>query len=180
MTEQQRKRSGSDSADYGTELGNFVQRIVTTIKPRLAVEDRGDDGFTLALARGLSENGFGKLITCDSDATRCAQVQQEVAAAGFTALVEVRNQPVLESKIEGNIDLLFSSTNYSSANYEQVVQRFLPQINPFGLLLLHTSEGDYEKAREFALRLDREGILSVVLLPANLKLVMAQKRSGRK
>jgi len=175
MTEQQRKRSGSDSADYGTELGNFVRRIVTTIKPRVAVEDRGDAGFTLALAQGLSENGFGKLIACDSDATRCAQVQQEVAAAGLTALVEVRNQSVLESRIEGNIDLLFCS-----ANYEQVVQRFLPQINPFGLLLLHTSGGDYEKAREFALRLDREGILSVVLLPANLKLVMAQKRSGRR
>src|SRR5260370_12109590 len=85
MTEQQRKRSGSDSADYGTELGNFVQRIVTTVKPRLAVEDCGDIRFTLALAQGLSENGFGKLIACDSDATRCAQVQQEVAAAGLTA-----------------------------------------------------------------------------------------------
>src|SRR5260370_42671781 len=106
MTEQQRKRSGSASAYYGTELGNFVQRIVTTVKPRLAVEDRGDAGFTLAMAQGLSENGFGKLIACDSDATRCAQVQQEGAAAGLTALVEVRNPSVLETRIEGSIGLL--------------------------------------------------------------------------
>lgn len=175
MTAQPRMRSGPDSLDSGAELANFVRRVVTTAKPRLVVEERGALRCTLGLAQGLNENRFGKLITCDSDANRSPLVQKEIAKAGFSALVEVRNQSALESKIEGNIDLLFAS-----ANYEQLVERLLPQINPFGLILLHGSEDEYEAIRELALRMEKGRLVSVVLLPRRLRLVMAQKRSGRK
>jgi len=177
MGEQQQTKSmaGLDSSEAG--LAGFVRRIVTTTKPRLAIENRSDTGLTLSLAQGLRDNGFGKLITCDADAGRCAQLRKEIEAAGFPAsiTVEVRNQFAQESRLESNIDLLFTSTNHV-----QVVQHFLPNINPCGLILLLANESEYKQVREFALAMDKEGMISAVFLPETLKLVMAQKRSGRK
>jgi len=158
-------------------VANFVRRVVTTTKPRLTVEQRSETGFTLALAQGLNDNDFGRLIACDRDGARSAQISKEIASAGFSSSisVEVRSQSAAESKFEGSIDLLVCSTDH-----EQVVRRLLPQINPFGIVLLHAGEGEYEQVREFALGLDKEGTASVVILPEQRRLVIAQRRSGRK
>ncbi|HTC92344.1 MAG TPA: hypothetical protein VK699_02695 [Terriglobales bacterium] len=179
MGEQQQTKNtaGLDGSEAG--LAGFARRIVTTTKPRLAIENRSATGLTLSLAQGLHDNGFGKLITCDADAGRCAQLRKEIAAAGFSSsasiAVEVRNQFAQEGRLESNIDLLFTSTNHV-----QVVQHFLPNINPCGLILLLANESEYKQVREFALAMDKEGIISAVFLPETLKLIMAQKRSGRK
>ncbi len=158
-------------------VANFVRRVVTTTKPRLAVEQRSETGFTFALAQGLNDNGFGRLIACDRDEARSAQISKEIASVGFSSsiLVDVRSQSATESKFEGSVDLLVCSVDH-----EQVVRRLLQQINPFGIVLLHAGKGDFAALREFALDLDKEGVVSVVLLPATLKLVLAQRRGGRK
>jgi len=158
-------------------VASFARRVVTTAKPRLAVEQRSETGFTLALAQGLNDNRFGRLIACDRDEARSAQISKEIASAGFSPSIsiEVRSQSATESTFEGSIDLLVCSVDH-----EQVVRRLLPQINPFGLILLDAGTGEFAALREFALGLDKEGVVSVVLLPATLKLVMAQRRCGRK
>ena len=158
-------------------VADFVRRVVTTAKPRLTVEQRSEAGFTLALLQGLNDNGYGKLIVCNRDAEKFALIKKETTDFEISPSVsiEIRNQSAAGSKFEGSIDLLVCSMDH-----EQVVRHLLPQINPCGLILLHAAEGDFAAMREFALGLDKKGVVSVVLLPATLKLVMAQSRGARK
>ncbi len=62
---------------------------------------------------------------------------------------------------------------------EQEVRRFLPQMNPHGLILMHDASSHLKIVREAALKLEAEGLISVVLLPTPRGLVVAQKRQGR-
>jgi predicted O-methyltransferase YrrM len=80
-------------------------------------------------------------------------------------------------KIEGRIDLLFSDSDMPVR--EQEVRRFLPQINPHGLILMHDASSHLKQVREAALKLEAEGLISVVVLPTPRGLVVAQKRQGR-
>jgi hypothetical protein len=61
----------------------------------------------------------------------------------------------------------------------QEVRHFLPQMNPYGLILMHDASSAMRTVREAALRLEQEGLISVVLLPTPRGLVVAQKREGR-
>ena len=63
---------------------------------------------------------------------------------------------------------------------EPEVRHFLPQVNPTGLILMHDSSSHLKTVREAALRMEQEGLISVVLLPTPRGLVLAQKRDGRK
>jgi predicted O-methyltransferase YrrM len=80
-------------------------------------------------------------------------------------------------KIDGRIDLLFCDSD--APIREQEVRHFLPQVNPNGLILMHDASSAMKTVREAALRLEGEGLLSVLLLPTPRGLVMAQKRAGR-
>jgi hypothetical protein len=60
------------------------------------------------------------------------------------------------------------------------VRRILPQINPNGIILMHDASSYKKTVREAALRMEAEGLISVVLLPTPRGLVIAQKREGRK
>jgi len=80
-------------------------------------------------------------------------------------------------KIEGCIDLLFCDSDQPLR--EQEVRRFLPQVNPHGLVLIHDADSKTQVVREGALRLEQECLLSVVMLSTPRGLVIAQKRAGR-
>jgi hypothetical protein len=60
------------------------------------------------------------------------------------------------------------------------VRRFLPQINPFSLIVMHDASSHLKTVRDAALKLEREGLISVVLFPTPRGLVVAQKREGRR
>lgn len=81
-------------------------------------------------------------------------------------------------KVEGQIDLLFSDSDMPIR--EQEVRRYLPQLNPYGLILMHDASSHLKQVRDAALKLENEGLISVVLLPTPRGLVIAQKREGRK
>jgi predicted O-methyltransferase YrrM len=171
-----RNRTHSEEpAPDGTS--EFVRRLVTTIKPRVIVENRSGTGFTIPLAQGLSENGFGKLVVYSRDPEKCAVLRKEIAAAGFmqSVSIDVRCESVPEAKSEGTIDLLLCS-----ADHEALLRHLVAQINPVGLILLHATENEYEQVRQIALQLEKEGMLSVVTLQGSRRLVMAQKHAGRK
>jgi predicted O-methyltransferase YrrM len=80
-------------------------------------------------------------------------------------------------KIEGQIDMLFCDSDPPLR--EQEVRKFLPQMNPHGLILMHDASSSMKMVREGALRLEAEGLISVLLLPTPRGLVVAQKRDGR-
>jgi prolipoprotein diacylglyceryl transferase len=167
-----------DSMSAEVEVLDFLKAIVTTLKPELVVETGTFSGLsTLKIAEGLQANGVGRVITCEFDPKVFAAAEKRFAASNLKAWIEARNESSLEMKIDGRIDLLFCDSD--APIREQEVRHFLPQLNPNGVILMHDASSAMKTVREAALRLEGEGLLSVLLLPTPRGLVMAQKRAGR-
>jgi predicted O-methyltransferase YrrM len=168
-----------DSMTAEIEVLEFLRSVVTTIKPELVVETGTFSGIsTLWIAEGLKHNGRGKVITCEFDPVVYANAKARIAKSGLEEWIECRNESSLETQISGRIDLLFSDSEQTIR--EQEVRRFLPQVNPYGLILIHDASSHQKTVREAALRLEAEQLISAVLLPTPRGLVVAQKREGRK
>jgi len=168
-----------DSMTAEVEVLEFLRCLVTTIKPELIVETGTFSGIsTLWFAEGLKYNGRGRIITCEYDPVVYANAKERIANSGLADWIECRNESSLEMKVDGRIDLLFSDSEQTIR--EQEVRRFLPQVNPNGLILIHDASSHQKTVRESALRLESEGLISVLLFPTPRGLVVAQKREGRK
>ena len=168
-----------DSMTAEVEVLEFLRALVTTIKPELIVETGTFSGLsTLWMAEGLKQNGSGRIITCEFDPVVFAKAKERFNASELKDWIDLRNQSSLELKVEGQIDLLFSDSDMGVR--EQEVRRFLPQMNPYGLILMHDASSHLKVVREAALKLEREGLISVILLPTPRGLVLAQKRQERK
>jgi predicted O-methyltransferase YrrM len=168
-----------DSMTAEVEVLEFLRTLVTTVKPNLVVETGTFLGVsTLVIAEALRMNGFGRIVSCETDTKVFAAAKEKIEASEFRHLVDLRNESSLEMKIEGMIDLFFSDSDMPIR--EQEVRRYLPQISPFGLILMHDASSHLKHVREAALKLEREGLISVVLLPTPRGLVVAQKREGRR
>jgi predicted O-methyltransferase YrrM len=167
-----------DSMTAEAEVLEFLRTLVTTIKPSLIVETGAFMGVsTIWLAEGLKSNGFGKIISCEFDPVVFTKAQERIAQSGLSDWIELRNESSLEMHIDGQIDILFSDSDMDIRAQE--VKRFLPQINPTGLILMHDASSHLKIVRDAALTLEREGLVSVILLPTPRGLVLAQKREGR-
>jgi predicted O-methyltransferase YrrM len=167
-----------DSMTAEAEVLEFLRTLVTTLKPNLIVETGSFLGVsTVWMAEGLRENGAGRIVSCEFDPIVFAKAQEKIAASGLAEWIDLRNGSSLEIEVPGQIDLLFSDSDLDIR--EQEVRRFLPQISPQGLILMHDASSHQRKVREAALRLEAEGLISVVLLPTPRGLVIAQKREGR-
>jgi len=123
-------------------------------------------------------NGFGRIVTCEYDAKVYETAKEKFAASPFSNLIDLRNESSLEMDVEGTIDLFFSDSDMPIR--EQEVRRFLPQISPYGLILMHDASSHLTQVRDAALKMEQDGLISVVLLPTPRGLVVAQKRAGRK
>ncbi len=168
-----------DSMTAEVEVLEFLRTLVTTIKPNLVVETGTFMGVsTLWIAEALRLNGFGRIVTCEYDTKMFEAARQKIETSEFHDLIDLRNESSLEMKIDGTIDLFFSDSDMPVR--EQEVRRFLPQISPFGIILMHDASSHLKQVREAALKLEQEALISVVLLPTPRGLVVAQKRAGRK
>ena len=168
-----------DSMTAEAEVLEFLRNLVTTTKPELIVETGTFSGIsTLWIAEALKRNGRGKIITCEFDPVVYAKAKVRIQGSGLSDWIECRNESSLDMKIEGTIDLFFSDSDMPIR--EQEVRRYLPQINPFGLIVMHDASSHLKTVRDAALKLEQEGLLSVVLLPTPRGLVVAQKREGRR
>ncbi len=168
-----------DSMTAEVEVLEFLRTIVTTIKPELVVETGTFSGIsTLWIAEGLKANGRGRVVTCEHDPIVFAKAKQRIDSSGLANWIECRNESSLELKVDDTIDLLFSDSDMPIR--EQEVRRFLPQVNPQGLILMHDASSHLKVVREAALKLEAEGLISVILLPTPRGLVVAQKRAGRR
>lgn len=167
-----------DSMTAEAEVLDFLKTLVTTIKPELVVETGTFSGLsTLSLAEGLKANGFGKVITCEHDRKVFDAAQQRFSASGLSKWIDARNESSLDLQVAGRIDVLFCDSD--APLREQEVRRFLPQMNPYGVILMHDASSAMKTVRQAALKLEAEGLLSVLLLPTPRGLVVAQKRNGR-
>lgn len=164
-----------DSKSTEVEVIEFLKSVVTTVKPQLIVETGTFLGYsTLKMAEGLKQNGFGRIVTVEYDPAIFAKAKERIDASGLGGWIECRNESSLEARVAGTIDILFSDS--LMAIREQEIRRFLPQINPSGLILIHDASSHFRVVREAALRLEQEGLISVLFLPTPRGLVIAQKR----
>ncbi|HEY1265257.1 MAG TPA: CmcI family methyltransferase [Terriglobales bacterium] len=160
------------------EVLDFLESLVRTVKPELIVETGTFVGHSaIRMARALKANGFGKIITIEFDPAIYTKANERFQASGLGDWIEARNASSLDSRIEGTIDVLFSDSD--SPIREAEIRKFLPQIRANGLVLVHDASSSFKVVREAALRLEQEGLLSVVLLSTPRGLVVAQKREGR-
>ncbi len=167
-----------DSMTAEFEVLEFLRGLITTVKPKLVVETGTFSGVsTLWIAEGLKINGGGKVITCENDAAVFASARQRIEQSGLGEWIEARNESSLEMVVEGTVDVLFSDSDLPLR--EQEVRKFLPQMTPHGLILMHDASSHLKVVREAALRLEQEGLISMVFLPTPRGLVIAQKREGR-
>lgn len=167
-----------DSMTAEAEVLEFLRTLVTTLKPALIVETGSFLGVsTLWMAEGLRINGSGKIVSCEFDPVVFAEAWQKIAASGLAEWIDLRNESSLEMRVEGTIDLLFSDSDMSIRAEE--VKRFLPQISPHGVILIHDASSHLKTVRDAAHALEAEGLLSCVFLPTPRGLVIAQKREGR-
>jgi len=167
-----------DSMTAEVEVLEFIATLVTTIKPRLVVETGSFLGVSTEwIARGLERNGFGRVISCEFDSVVFAKAKERIEASPLRQWIELRNESSLEMQVDGTIDLLFSDSDMAVRAAE--VKRFLPQMNPNGVILMHDASSHLEVVRAAALKLEEEGLISVVLLPTPRGLVVAQPRAGR-
>jgi predicted O-methyltransferase YrrM len=167
-----------DTMTAEVEVLEFLTTLVTTLKPELIVETGTFSGIsTLALARGMEKNGFGRIISCEFDPKVYAKAKERIDGSGLGKWIELRNQSSLEMKVEGTIDLLFSDSDEKIR--EQEVRTFLSQVNPNGLILMHDAGSHYGIVRKGALKMEQEGLISVVLVPTPRGLVIAQKGRAR-
>ena len=168
-----------DSMSAEVEVLDFLKALVITLKPNLVVETGTFMGVsTLAIAEGLRQNGFGRVITVEFDPKVFAKAQERFDASGLAPWIEARNHSSLDLQVDGTIDLLFSDSDINVR--EREVRRLLPQISPHGLILIHDASSHQKVVREAALRMEAEGLLSVVLVPTPRGLVLAQRRAERR
>ncbi|HWZ12830.1 MAG TPA: CmcI family methyltransferase [Acidobacteriaceae bacterium] len=167
-----------DSMTAEFEVLAFLQQLVETLKPKIIVETGTFMGIsTLWLAQGLKANGAGKVITCEYDPVVYAKAAERIEASGLKEWIEARNESSLEMQVDGEVDLLFSDSDPDLREAE--VRRFLPMLRANGIILIHDASSHLKTVRDAALKLEREGLISVVLLSTPRGLVIAQKRAGR-
>jgi phosphatidylglycerol:prolipoprotein diacylglycerol transferase len=167
-----------DTMTAEIEVLEFLKCLMTTVKPNVVVETGTFMGVsTVYMAEGIKQNGFGKIVTCEPDPAVFAKAKEKIDGAALQKWVDYRCEPSLKLKVTGTIDVLFCDSMPELREPE--VRYFLPQINPHGLILMHDASSHLKTVREAALRMEQEGLISVVLLPTPRGLVVAQKREGR-
>jgi len=167
-----------DSMTVEYEVLEFLRTLVTTVKPELVVETGTFMGVsTLRIAEGLKANGFGKIVSLEYDAKVFAKAKERIDESGLAQWIELHNESSLEVVISGKIDILFSDSDPPLR--EQEVRRFLPQMSPNGIILMHDASSHLATVRDAAKKLEQEGLISIVILPTPRGLVLAQKREGR-
>jgi predicted O-methyltransferase YrrM len=169
-----------DSMTAEVEVLEFIATLVTTIKPQLVVETGSFLGVSTEwIARGLERNAIpaARVISCEFDPIVFEKARARIEASPLRRWIELRNESSLEMKVDGTIDLLFSDSDMPVREAE--VKRFLPQMNPNGIILMHDASSHLQVVRDAALKLESEGLISVVLLPTPRGLVIAQPRANR-
>lgn len=168
-----------DSQTTELEIIDLLKALVVAMKPGLIVETGTFLGYsTIKMAEGLKQNGFGRIVTVEYDPAIFAKAKQRIDSSGLGRWIDNRHGSSLEVQIEGTIDLLFSDSHLDIREAE--IRRLLPQVDPRGLILIHDASSHFEVVREAALRMEKEGLISVVMLSTPRGLVIAQKREGRK
>lgn len=117
------------------ETGDFLYGLVRLLKPKLAIETgcyRGDSSERIADA--LRVNGFGHLITCDTNPEMCDATKRRLA--GLPASVwQSTGEKLAESS--ANVDFAFLDSSG-----DRVAEALALKMSPHGIIVLHDARRD--------------------------------------
>jgi predicted O-methyltransferase YrrM len=168
-----------DSMAAEKEVLDLLYALVRALKPKLAVETGTFSGLSSTyIARAMKENGRGRLITCEMDPLVCESARIRFRDQQLDSIIDCRLCSSFDLAVDEPIDFFYSDSDVNIR--EQEVRNFLAKLNPFGLILMHDASSHFKVVREGALRLEQEGLISVVFVSTPRGLVIAQKREGRK
>jgi len=157
------------------ETLEFLYGLTRLLKPGIVVETGTWHGhMTVAIAKALRQNGFGKLIAFEIDTDACEIARKRISAEGLTPYAEVRSQSSLEAEIEASIDLLVldSALTVRAAEF----RRLSPLLSPNAFIIFHDTSVTHEVVRQDVQQLAGEGLVSAIMIPSPRGLAVCQCR----
>jgi len=118
--------------------GRFLQLMVASTGSKRVLELGTANGYSgIWIARGLMENGGGKLVTIEIDEQKAKEAQANFQKVGVAHLVEVKVGDVAKvvPTLAGPFDLIFMDTE--KGDYLAQFRQALPLLKPGGVFLAH-------------------------------------------
>ncbi|KWF28622.1 methyltransferase [Burkholderia diffusa] len=165
-------RSKTDYADFyarlkdyplavSRETGTLLYVLARSCGARSIVEFGTSFGIsTLHLAAALRDNGGGRVITSEFEASKVARARANLLAAGLADLVEIREGDALRtlaSDLPDTVDLLL--LDGAKALYPEILARVEPRLRPGAFVVADNAE--YSPDYLDYVRAPRNGYLSV-------------------
>jgi predicted O-methyltransferase YrrM len=117
-------------------FGRFLYMCVRMTAAKRVVEFGSSMGLSaIYLACGLKDNGGGRLIGTELEASKAERAGRNIAAAGLSELVEIRVGDALETlrALDGDIDLVLMDG--SMTLYLAVLKLIEPRLRPGALII---------------------------------------------
>jgi predicted O-methyltransferase YrrM len=125
------------------ETGRLLYILARACKARSIVEYGTSFGIsTLHLAAALEDNGGGRLIGSEFEPSKVAKARENLAAAGLSELVEIREGDALETlarDLPASIDLVL--LDGAKVLYPRILALLEPRLAP-GALVVADNAGD--------------------------------------
>lgn len=144
------------------DFGRFIYMCARACRACRIVEFGTSFGIsTVHLACALRDNGGGRLISTELEASKAARARENLVAAGLADLVEIRIGDALDTleEVDGDVDMVLLDGAFSL--YLPVLKLLEPRLRP-GVLLI--GENAFEQS---------PGYLNYVRDPSNGYLSMA-------
>lgn len=161
-----------DDNSAEVEVADFLYSLMLAVKPSLVVETGTHLGLSAKyMAEAIKENGFGKVITCET--RECYLDIAYPRLAPLAKWVNVVKGSSLELEVQDPIDILFCDSDPRIRMQE--VSHFWDKLHVNSLILIHdVNSGCHNELRQELLGWhDR---LSIVMLPTPRGLAICQKR----
>lgn len=160
------------------ETLEFLYGLVRLVKPQFILETGTWHGFgATAMGRALKENGFGRLVTLEIDATSCQVARERLRMHRLESIVTVLNQPSLTYEPSGPLDFLLLDSELGLREAE--FKRFLPYLQQNAIIVFHDTSAEHGVVRAGIERLQRSGVLNAFFLATPRGIAVCQL-SGRR
>jgi len=143
------------------ETGALLYMLARTMDARSIVEFGTSFGIsTLHLAAALRDNGGGRVITSEFEASKVKRAHANIAAGGLSDLIEIREGDALETlarDLPEQIDLVL--LDGAKGLYPEILALLEPKLRPGALVL--ADNADWSQEYLARVRSPAEGYLSV-------------------
>lgn len=165
--------SGDDASSTGTSLslavseatGLFLRQMVLALRPTVVLELGSSCGVsTLYVADALRRLGQGRVIATELDPGKIEQLQANLARAGLSRWVDVRQGDVMQTlaTLQAPVDLAF--IDIWATGYLDAFKHLRPLLRPGSVVLTDNMFTAAKEVRAFKQYLEQHASLSTVTL----------------